>query len=54
MEGGDSMAETEKEPVSTIVVCTEGDCIHNDGENNCTKDTITISPGGQCDDYEED
>lgn len=36
------------------IVCTDIDCIHNDGEQSCILEIVTIGDTGQCKDYEED
>ena len=46
MKGG-GMAQIE-------LVCTEVDCKHNDGDQACILETVTIGSAGQCEDYEEE
>lgn len=36
------------------LVCTELDCAHNNGDQTCSLDTVTVGSEGQCDDYEEE
>lgn len=36
------------------LVCTEVDCKHNDGDQACTLETVTVGSAGQCEDYEEE